>query len=69
MLPTKRTGQRDPDAGDAGIASPKLSVLSWMYATVAEIESDQALVSGSCALIERFEKKIIGVIRRAWGWR
>ena len=65
MLSMKRTVQRPPDTGDAGIASPKLSVLSWLYANVAKIEAEQALVSGSRALIERFEKKIIGVIRRA----
>jgi len=33
----------------------------------AEIESEQGLVAGNRALVERFEKKIAATLARVWG--
>ncbi len=44
-----------------------LPPLALQQQIVAEIETEQGLVVGNRALVERFEKKIAGVLARVWG--
>ena len=44
-----------------------LPPLGTQQAVIAEIESERALVNANRELIERFEKKIRGVVGRVWG--
>ena len=63
------TGGGQPQFNGNAIKQIKVPLppLTTQQAIVAEIESEQTLVNANRALIDRFEKKIQGVIDRVWG--
>ena len=64
---TRAIGQSNINAKSLAAYRIPLPPLATQQAIVEEIEAEQALVKANRELIERFEKKIRGVVGRMWG--